>query len=242
MTDLDKAILGYIQGLPAITKSGGGKDVSHLIQKRIVNKDGKAQTVWVDPNKGKPKDDDGKHASGSSQQEKGKQQGQHALHGMQVGEVRKYGGKSLMKIGPNRYAAVTKGKHGGHVTDKNDGFQFKRDIFGKIHAESFKIKPHEVTHAENQSKRKGSSAISGKELEKQKKDSPKNITELRPGHIVRIRFGEGVSKDEEKAGGKVGKIQEIKNNIAYILDQAGRLIDVPLRTLEFAKSNRRKGK
>ncbi len=233
MTELEKAIIEYTKSLPDLRKSA--KDMSHLVQKKIINKDGKSQTVWVDPNKGKPVDINNTKQSTSKMQSNSRKQ--HILHGMAVGEVRRYGGKELMKIGKNRYAAVKKGRQGTYVTDNNEGYRFKRDIFGKIHAESFKVMHHEVTQADNSAKRPGS-VFSQKELKEQKKNQPKDISELRPGHIVRIRHGEGITKEEEKAGGKIGRVQKIKNNIVYILDQAGNLIDIPMRTLEFAKSKK----
>lgn len=165
----------------------------------------------------------------------------------QHGQVATISGKHFMKVGPNKYAPVTQGK-GGTWThdDSRHGIQIHKDANGKVSYSKFKAQGHEVIRATMRGEEKQKAGlhaehkITESKLKAQKKEMARNpvhtVEHLRPGHIVRVKVGSTIGKEDQKKEGIVGTIKKIVGGVAHIANDVGRHFEVPLHTLAMAKS------
>lgn len=163
------------------------------------------------------------------------------------GQVATINGKHYMKVGANRYAPVTQGKGGSWTHDESrHGIQIHKDNNGKVSYSRFKAQGHEVMRAtmRGEEKTKGAlhteNKITQSHLKAQKKELVRNpvhaVEHLKPGHIVRVKIGSTIGKEDQKKEGIVGRIKKIVGGVAHIANDVGRHFEVPLHTLAMAKS------
>jgi hypothetical protein len=158
-----------------------------------------------------------------------------------VGDVIKdKNGSIYMKIGSNRFAPVVENKKGGHTFDsKRKGIQLVKKKDGTLKREEFDSHVGHVVHASNiKAGKDGKYLISDKELKKQSKENIDKVSDLKPGHIVRVKQPEtGKTKlGAFEKQGIVGKIRDIKDKIATVIDQYGESHRIPMNSVAFAKS------
>lgn len=168
----------------------------------------------------------------------------------QHGQVATISGKSFMKVAPNRYAPVSKGKNGEWVHDNTrKGIEVhKHPQTGKISYSQYRSAGHEVIRASLKGEEKKKSSLHQEhkltpdKLKAQQKELSRNpvktIDQLRPGHIVRVKLGSTIGREDQKKEGIVGTVKKIVGNVAHIANEVGKHFEVPLHTLSMAKSKK----
>ena len=166
------------------------------------------------------------------------------------GQVATINGQSFMKVAPNRYAPVSKGKGGEWAHDQSrHGIEIhKHPTSGKVSYSKYKAAGHEVIRASMKGEEKKKSALhqehklTPEKLKAQQKELTRNpvktVDQLRPGHIVRVKLGSTIGKDDQKKEGVVGTVKKIVGNVAHIANEVGKHFEVPLHTLAMAKSKK----
>lgn len=166
------------------------------------------------------------------------------------GQVATISGKSFMKVAPNRYAPVVKGKNGEWTHDQSrHGIEIhKHPQTGKVSYSKYKAAGHEVIRASMKGEEKKKSALhqehklTPEKLKAQQKELARNpvktVDQLRPGHIVRVKLGSTIGKEDQRKEGVVGTVKKIVGNVAHIANEVGKHFEVPLHTLAMAKSKK----
>lgn len=165
----------------------------------------------------------------------------------QHGQVATINGKHFMKVGHNRYAPVTAGKGGAWThDDSRHGIEIHKNASGKVSYSRFKAQGHEVLRATMRGEEKQKAGLHAEhkiteaKLKAQKKEMVRNpvhaVEHLKPGHIVRVKVGSTIGREDQKKEGIVGTIKKIVGGVAHIANDVGRHFEVPLHTLAMAKS------
>lgn len=154
-------------------------------------------------------------------------------------------GTQWMKVTPSDWAPVKTGKGGPEHDDSRHGLRITKDSSGTTRHDLTNKQELAAKIKEVLQKKKASESTS--EINKQertqrqehhveKKVVPKSHEELKPGHVVRVNPDKLMSKEDEKKGGIVGKVKEIKGRLATIINAAGREVEVPTHALAFVKA------
>lgn len=155
-------------------------------------------------------------------------------------------GTQWMKVTPSDWAPVKTGKAGPEHDDSRHGLRITKDATGTTRSDLTNKQELAAKIKEILQKKKASESKS--EINKQertqrqehhieKKQVPKSHEELKPGHVVRVNPDKLLSKEDEKKGGIVGKIKEIKGRIATLVHAGGKEVEVPLSALAFQKAS-----
>jgi len=168
----------------------------------------------------------------------------------QYGQVATINGKSFMKVAPNRYAPVIKGHNGEWVHDNTrKGIEIhKHPKTGKISYSQYRSAGHEVIRASLKGEERSKSSLhheyklTPEKLKAQQKELARNpvntVDQLRPGHIVRVKIGSTIGREDQKKEGIVGTVKRIAGNVAHIVNEVGKHFEVPLHSLAMAKSKK----
>jgi len=151
-------------------------------------------------------------------------------------------GSEYMNVGPNQFAPVTKTGDKYVFDNTRQGVQLHTK-HGQVQRKPFKAHVGHVVSAQNIKKRGSASSIKPEEIKEQKhqiEDRARvhsRTTQMGPGHIVKVlppkkRFNIGAFEKQ----GMVGKIKQIKDKVAQVVDQLGAVHHIPIHALDFAKA------
>ena len=153
-----------------------------------------------------------------------------------AGDVTKLQGQPHMALGENTFAPVTKQGNKWVLSGKKAVKLIKKG--GKIKTKTVNVSSHHVMLAQHKKESRESpeggkfqEAVAKQRKEIAAKEHGGSFKDKKPqeGHFARVKRG-------TLARGIIGKVEKIKEGLAYLRTQLGELRAVPVSSLEFAKS------